>query len=500
MSPTRLHELLEPWLAKDPDRAFLHLLDGTVTYAQIEAMTQAVAKELKELGVRPGDRVVIITENCPEHIALLLACSRIGAWSCAVNARMAPGEVDGFVELADARVVYFTAGVSTAAATHAKRHQARMSTLPALMHGEVRAESIAEVGAEAEAVAAIIFTSGTTGRSKGVMVSHAALIQAARVICESRGLGLEDRLPLFVPMTHIFGLAGLLGASLLSGATIVLRRSFDPADVLDSLAHHRVSHLQGPPALYARLLAHIESQGIGRPTAPQLRYIYTGASPLDIALKERVEACFGLPLYHGYASSESPVGCATRTGEWRHDTAAGHMLEGMSVRIVGADGQDVPTGETGEIWLSGPYLMPGYFRDPESTRQVFRPGGWYASGDLGRLGEDGALFIVGRLKELIIRSGFNVYPAEVEAVLNHFPAVLRSAVVGQKEPDGNERVIAFLQLREGAAFDEPGLRAYLREQLAPYKQPARFVVLPAFPMTESGKLLKVNLLSHLAEH
>jgi acyl-CoA synthetase (AMP-forming)/AMP-acid ligase II len=361
----------------------------------------------------------------------------------------------------------------------------------------VRPEAVAEQGSEAERVAAIIFTSGTTGRPKGVTVSHAAVLHAARVSCQSRGLGRDDRLCLFVPMTHIFGLAAVLACSLLSGATVVMRQTFSAADVLDVLAHHGVTQLQGPPAVYSRLLAHLETQGLGRPSAPHLRYIYTGSSPLDLALKKRVEACFGLPLHHGYASSESPVGCATTANVWREDTAAGHLLEGMSMRIVDAEHRDMAAGETGEIWLAGPYLTPGYFRDPEATRQAFRTGGWYATGDLGRLGEDGALFIVGRLKELIIRSGFNVYPAEVEAVLNQHPSVLRSAVVGQREPDGNERVIAFLELQDGARFDEQAVRGYLRDQLAPYKQPALFRVLPSFPMTDTGKLLKRNLLAHL---
>lgn len=497
MKPSRIHELLEPWLASAPDREFIHLPDRTVTYAEIDAMASALEAELLALGVRPGDRVVIVTENCTEHIALLLACSRVGAWSCGVNARMAAGEVDAYAQLVDARLIYFTTAVSAAAMSHAQRHQARSSTLDGLMHSDVRLEAVAEQGSEAERVAAIIFTSGTTGKPKGVMVTHAAVLHAARVSCKSRGLGRDDRLCLFVPMTHIFGLAAVLASSLHSGATLVLRQTFSAADVLDALAHHRVSQLQGPPAVYSRLLAHLETQGLGRPSAPHLRYIYTGSSPLDIALKERVEACFGLPLHHGYASSESPIGCATTTNVRRQDTAAGHLLEGMSMRIVDADHRDVAAGETGEIWLAGPYLTPGYFRDPEATRQAFRPGGWYATGDLGRLGEDGALFIVGRLKELIIRSGFNVYPAEVEAVLNQHPRVLRSAVVGQREPDGNERVVAFLELRDGVGFDEQALRVYLREQLAPYKLPALFCVLPSFPMTDTGKLLKRNLLAHL---
>ncbi|MBV8270819.1 MAG: acyl--CoA ligase, partial [Cupriavidus sp.] len=181
MNPSRIHELLEPWLASEPDREFIHLRDRTVTYAEVGAMACALEAELVALGVRPGDRVVIVTENCTEHIALLLACSRVGAWSCGVNARMAAGEVDAFAQLVDARLIYFTTAVSEAAMTHARRHQARSSTLDGLMHSDVRLEAVAEQGSEAERVAAIISTSGTTGRPKGVMVTHAAVLHAARV-------------------------------------------------------------------------------------------------------------------------------------------------------------------------------------------------------------------------------------------------------------------------------------------------------------------------------
>jgi acyl-CoA synthetase (AMP-forming)/AMP-acid ligase II len=277
-----------------------------------------------------------------------------------------------------------------------------------------------------------------------------------------------------------------------------MRDKFTPEDIVDALANHRVTMLQGPPTLFARLLAHLDKTDQRKPTAPHLRYVYTGAGPLDLALKQRVEACFDMPLHHGYGSSEVTACCVTPMNVRRDDTAAGYMLEGFEMRIVDGNGEDVPNGEAGEIWVRGPGVTPGYFRDQEATRQAFRPGGWYASGDLGRIGPDGALFVVGRLKEMIIRSGFNVYPAEVEEVLNHFPAVQRSAVVGRPEADGNEQVIAFIELRHGAQFDEAALESYLRDQLAAYKRPVELHVMQSFPMTDSGKVLKRELARHQA--
>jgi malonyl-CoA/methylmalonyl-CoA synthetase len=501
MNPKRIHDLFDGRLQRNPDRVFLHLRGDhgdahTLSYAQVGAMVDALVAELREEDVRPGDRVMAVAENCPEHLALILACSRIGAWSCGVNARMAPGEVAAFSEKADARLHYFTSGVSRAASAHAERFAARPSVLPGLERSPVRHDAIPEAKPLGESVAAIIFTSGTSGTPKGVMMTHEGVIQFGRVSAESRELGEGDRSYAYLPMTHIFGLGTVLVASMYAGATLLMRTAFDPVAALDDLATGGLTQLQGPPTLFSRLLAHLEHVGIEHPLAPNLRYLYTGAGPLDMTLKQRVEAAFRLPLHHGYGLSEYAGSLhVTRIGEWRKDTSAGYALQGAELRIVDPDsGSEVPTGQRGEIWMRGVGLMPGYFRDPEATAAVMKPGGWYASGDLGELHADGALFVVGRLKEMIIRSGFNVYPAEVEAVLNAFAAVERSAVVGRPGREGNEDVVAFVQLRPGSMLEDSALRQYLREHLAPYKQPSEIHVVETFPLTGSGKVLKRQLL------
>jgi len=494
----RIHEAFDDWLARDPQRPFLHLPGRDVDFAALGALVDALERELRDDGIRPGDRVLIVAENCPEHVALILACSRVGAWSCGVNARMAPGEVTAFAEKADARRVYFTSAVSTAAARHAERFAATPSRVPGLLHSPVREEARAEEGELAERVAAIIFTSGTTGVPKGVMVTHDGLLHFGRVSAGSRRLGPEDRSYAYLPMTHIFGLGTVLMASLRAGASLVMRSQFDADDLLGALARHHVSQLQGPPTLFSRLLAHLDQRGIAQPDAPALRYVYTGAGPLDMPLKRRIEERFGQPLHHGYGLSEYAGSVhVTALGEHRSDTSAGQRVEGAELRIVSPEGQGLPAGERGEIWLRGRGLMAGYFRDEAATKAVMRPGGWYASGDLGYLDEGGALFVVGRLKEMIIRSGFNVYPGEVEAVLHAFAAIHAAAVVGRPEGDGNEEVVAFVTLQPGRELNFALLDAHLREHLAPYKRPARIKVVEAFPMTHSGKVLKRELLASL---
>lgn len=490
---TRIHELLDHWLAQAPDQPFLHLPDGRgLSFADLGALTDTAEAELRQLDVRPGDRVMVVAENCPEHAALILACSRVGAWSCGVNARMAPGEIDAFAARADARLVYFTAAASRAAAGHAERFGAVPSALAGMHRSAVRADAVLEPAPLRDQVAALIFTSGTTGEPKGVMLTHDALIHFARVTREARALGPADRSYAFVPMTHIFGLGTVLLSSLLAGAQLAMRPQFDPADLLDALAHHGVSQLQGPPTLFSRLLAYLQEQGITRPVAPALRYLYTGAGPLDLSLKTRVENTFGLALHHGYGLSEYAGSVhVTRLGEQRPDTSAGYAVAEAEVQVTDpATGQPLPLGQRGELWLRGRGLMPGYFRDAAATAAVMREGGWYASGDLGEMHADGALFVVGRLKEMIIRSGFNVYPAEVETALNTHPSIQRSAVVGVAEGDGNEEIVAFVELRPGAALDPAALRSHLQSRLAPYKRPARIVALAELPTNNNGKILK----------
>lgn len=493
-----IHEAFDAWLARDAERLFLYLPERELNFRELGVMVDALEQELRDDGMGSGDRLLVVAENCPEHVALVLACSRVGVWSCGVNARMAPGEIAGFAAKADARRIYFTASVSDAAQRHAVRYDATKAVVPGLWRSARREQAVTEPGELADRVAAIIFTSGTTGVPKGVMVTHEGLLHFGRVSAESRALGRSDRSYAYLPLTHIFGLGTVLMASLHAGAGLVMRTQFDAADAFDALARHQVSQLQGPPTLFSRLLAYCDDHAIARPAAPHLRYLYTGAGPLDANLKQQVEARFGLPLHHGYGLSEYAGSVhATALGAHRDDTSAGSRFEGAESRIVAPDGASLPPGERGEIWIRGRGLMAGYFRDAAATTQVMRPDGWYASGDLGVLDADGALFVTGRLKEMIIRSGFNVYPGEIEMALRGFDAIRDAAVVGQPGSHGNEEVLAFITLAPGHTLDRAALDAWLRDRLAPYKRPAAIHVVKVFPMTHSGKVIKRKLLAAL---
>jgi acyl-CoA synthetase (AMP-forming)/AMP-acid ligase II len=281
-----------------------------------------------------------------------------------------------------------------------------------------------------------------------------------------------------------------------------LRTQFDPKDAYEALANGGLTTLQGPSAMYTRLLDYWEnlSKGKQKPSYPHLRYVYMGASALDYSIKLRVEQFFGFPLNHGYGLSEyAGAVSVTKNHVWRKDTSSGYLVEGGEVIIVDPDGKALPKGERGELWIRGIGLMPGYFRDPDETKKVMRPNGWLATGDIAYFDEDGALFVVGRLKEMIIRSGFNVYPAEVETILNSYPGILQSAVVGKKEIDGNETIIAFVQLNSDHSLDQDALRKFMKDNLAPYKLPAQIIEKDKFPLTFSGKIIKRELLESVSQ-
>jgi long-chain acyl-CoA synthetase len=466
-------------------------------YRALAGAVDVAVDALGELGVRPGDRVLIVNENCAAAIVLALAATLRRAWPVVVNARLSEREIEAIRAHCSPRRAFFTPEVSADAAAHAARFRATPLLLPEVGTISVGArdetatpEPIAKD--PAAEVAALIYTSGTTGTPKGVMLSHRNLLFAARSGAGLRRLAPGDRVYAALPISHVFGFASVSLSALLAGAALHYVPRFAPESLARALAEDGISILPGVPAMFARLLEHARQSGRAI-SAPRARFLYAGGAPLDAQLKADVEAMFGQPLHNGYGLTEtSPTVSQTRLDSPRSDLSIGSPVPGIEVRIVDAAGRAVPAGEIGELHVRGPNVMLGYYRAPEMTAQVLGADGWFSTGDLARQDDDGHLFIAGRTKELIIRSGFNVYPIEVESVLNQHPAVSQSAVVG-RAVRGNEEVVAFVELRAGAAPTPEALRAFVAERLAPYKQPAEIVVLTALPTTATGKVLKSRL-------
>jgi len=482
--PARIDAIPRQAAARTPDAPALREAGRAISYAGLVAEIDAHAALLRARGVRPGDRVLLVGENCIDQVTLIFAASTLGAWIVNVNARLAAPEIDAIGAHAGARLALYTAAVSPDAAAHATRAGAQAHG--ALMIGPLN-EDCAPEPAGAEEVAALVYTTGTTGQPKGVMLSHRNLLFVANVSSRLRGLVPQDRAWGVLPVSHVYGLSSVLLGTLCAGACLHLVPRFTPPGMLEAIRDDGLTIVQGVPAMYARLL---ELAG-GTPLRSTLRFAYAGGSPLDPDLKGRVEALLGVPLHNGYGLSEAaPTVSQTRLDAPRADTSVGLPIPGVELRIVDAAGRDVDGDAEGALRVRGPNVMRGYYRAPDASAASLLPGGWLDTGDVARRGPDGALFIVGRGKELIIRSGFKVYPLEVETVLNAHPGVTQSAVVGRPAPDGNEEVMAFVQPDPRAAPSLDALRDWAAARLAPYKRPGRIVLMDALPAAASGKILK----------
>jgi acyl-CoA synthetase (AMP-forming)/AMP-acid ligase II len=276
------------------------------------------------------------------------------------------------------------------------------------------------------------------------------------------------------------------------GATVQLVPRYDPAALVSAIVNDGITLIFGVPATYQRLLEYKAVAGIEKLPRGKLRRLAVAGAPLDVKLKSKIEVEFGLPLRNGYGITEcAPAIAGVRAETPRSDDAVGSLVTGIEARLVKPGGSAVFPAEVGELHVRGPNVMRGYYRDPKATAAVIDRDGWFNTGDLARF-EDDILYIVGRTKELIIRSGFNVYPAEVEAVLNEHPAVVQSAVIG-RAVTGNEEVVAFVQLLPGSTVNPADLTAHAARQLAPYKRPCKIIVLDALPAGSTGKILKHRL-------
>ncbi|MBN8290836.1 acyl--CoA ligase [Rhodobacter sp. NTK016B] len=477
------------------DGALTAIIDDSgkrTDYRTLRRETEDCDAALVAAGVRPGDRVMLVAENSPLIAPVLLACARLRAWCVPVNARLTAAELDALRAHSTPRVTIFTNVVSPDAAAHAKRLGAKSG--PPVMRRQLT--YLTDLKARPEPVGKtpqtqpmlLIYTSGTTGAPKGVMLSHASVSWNARIAAEMRAMTPEDELLLTIPGTHIMALATGYLAALRAGAAVRLMTRFSVDGALNGLAQG-ATIFSVVPQVYRLLLDRIDA---GTPlVAPRLRQIGCGGAPLDPGLKARIETVFGLPLHNGYGMTEAGPGIASTTmGPKREDGSVGYAFPGCELRVdsPGEDG-------VGELQVRGPNVMLGYFRDPDATAQAMTEDGFLRTGDLVRLDPDGALHLAGRSKELIIRSGFNVYPAEIETLLLTCPGVRQAAVAGRQAQD-NEEVLAFVTT--DGSTDAATIKSFLDDRLAAYKRPQIVTVVAEMPLNANGKIMKAQLVAGLA--
>ena len=487
----RIHHLLDKQVSHAPGAiALAGTGAGEVSYQELGERSSQAADALRSAGLAPGQRLLIVAENCNALAVLLMAASMCDAWSVPVNARLSAAEITRIHDHSSPAVTVYTHEVSKEAAVHADAAGAVPVTLGGFnvrirRHDGAVAEPVHP--AANDQVAVLLYTTGTTGDPKAVMLTHQNMIYGGTESARHRGIVAGDHLYAVLPLTHVFGLTSALMAVIAAGATTELVARFDPARTLEALKT-RVSIFPAVPQMQALLMAHAGEQGMQQLDTAGLKYISTGGAPLDLAWKQRVEAFFGLQLCNGYGLTETTAGvAATRPGHRRDDTSVGPPLDGMEFRLDEPDVEGI-----GELAVRGPAVMKGYYRNPEETSKVLSADGWFATGDLGFIDDAGNVHVTGRKKELIIRSGFNVYPLEVEAALNQHPAVVHSAVIGVAR-DGNEEIVAFVHPANGASLTGEQLKEHLKDRLAAYKHPTRWVFSQHLPAAPSGKILKAKL-------
>jgi len=498
--PGRIHQVADPHVSSTPNRIALIEEGASWTYRKLDRAVADIAAGLSSLGVRAGDRMIIVSENCIALAALLLAASRIDAWAIVANPRLSPRELDQIRDHSGARRMFFTPEVSREAAAHGERHGAeirQLGPLKVIGVGPLNEATVAEPAENdpAKQVAVLIYTSGTTGTPKGVMLTHENLLISAKTTAHFRRMDASDKVYVVLPISHIVGIS-LLIMTLMAGGSVRMVSKYDPAVLARAIAEEGITILNGVPATYQRLLEYKAVAGLKQLDRGSLRLIAVAGAPLDLDLKTRVEREFGLPLSNGYGITEcSPGISGVRFDAPRSDHAVGTLLPGVEARIRTIDGIPVGNGEVGELHVRGRNVMRGYYRAPDLTAKAIDSEGWFNTGDLARFDGD-CLYIVGRTKEMIIRSGFNVYPAEVEAVLNSHKDVVQSAVVG-RSVNGNEEVVAFVQLMKGSRIQPSDLMAFVSPQLTSYKRPSEIIVLDTLPATSTGKILKHKLAESL---
>lgn len=490
----KVSDPIRTWIENTPDAPAVSDLSETLTYGAFGARIARLADHFRSLGIGPGDRLVVVGENSVPLATAILAASRVGAVAVLENARRAPKEVEAILAHCRPRRAVFVFADSKDAEAHAAGAGAEVMEHPALgrfgLTGIDPAGALDPAEAQPDDVAAFIYTTGTTGAPKGVMLTHDNLDFIARNMTVLRHMSNRDKVYCVLPISHVMGLASVLLGTLRCGAHLHLRARFSAARCLAELDALGITALQGATAMFAKL--NEEAERAGQRVVAPLRFMGAGGAPIDPTVKRKSEEIFGTALHNGYGLTEAASLCWTRLEEENADDTVGRPLPGVELKVADRDGAPLPEGQVGELWARGPNVMAGYFRSPEQTAQVLKDG-WLNTQDLGRIAPDGRVYIVGRAKDVIIRSGFKVNPLEVETALNRHPAIAHSAVVG-RDASGNEDVVAFVELRDPTGGLPQDLPAHLKAWLSPYKHPSEIVVLDALPLAQNGKVLKRQLI------
>ncbi|MFJ3051562.1 malonyl-CoA synthase [Pseudomonas nitroreducens] len=483
-------------LPSDLSKPFIRTpLGGGYSYADMLRSTSQFAHALVELGVQPGDRVAVQVDKSPETVMLYLAVLRVGAVYLPLNSGYTGDELRYFLDDAEPSLFVCAPAFEAQARELAEASGvARVATLGDQGDGSLmdavhgKPGRFVDVTRASSDLAAILYTSGTTGRSKGAMISHGNLVSNARALVDAWQITSEDWLLHALPIFHIHGLFVACNSLLMAGGSMLFLSKFDAAQMLRLLP--QVSLLMGVPTFYTRLL---DQPGLTREAVAHMRLFISGSAPLTAETHKAFSERTGMAILERYGMTETGMNTSNPLDGERIAGTVGFPLPGVELRITDPSQSEptpLPQGEPGMIEVRGPNVFQGYWRMPEKTAEELRADGYFMTGDIGFIDDKGYVQIVGRNKDMIISGGFNVYPKELEEILDTLPGVVESAVIGVPHPDFGEGVTAVLVATQGQAPSEAQVLAALDGKLARFKQPKRVMVVDALPRNVMGKVQK----------
>jgi len=487
---TNLNSLLAKAAAGHGEQPAVRVDDMVLTYSELQNSAGRAASLLSSLGVTPGDRVGVMLPNVPAFPIAFYGALSAGAIVVPMNPLLKNREIAYYLGDSGARVLFawHTAEAEAAkgvAGTGVQVLSVDQPDMSALVAGLPPVSSAADQAGDDDAV--ILYTSGTTGRPKGAELTHANLTRNAELAAsELLNAGSADVSLGCLPLFHVFGLTACLNATIASGATLTLLPRFDAGKALEIIGRDAVSIFAGVPTMYAAMLHHRDHASVD---TSSLRVCISGGAAMPLEIMRGFEQTFGCMILEAYGLSEtSPLASFNHPDRERKPGSIGTPVEGVEMRVVGAEGTELPVGEVGEIAIRGHNVMKGYWGKPEATAEVI-PDGWFRTGDLAKADQDGYFFIVGRQKDLIIRGGYNVYPREIEEALHEHQAVAEVAVIGIPHVDLGEEIGAAVKLKPGTTVTPAELRAFAKERVAAYKYPRHIWFVRELPKGPSGKIL-----------
>ncbi len=485
-----LATLLTDSAQRDPDHVAIKLDDVELTYAQLDEASARVAGLLAERGVGRGDRVGVMLPNVPYFPVCYFGILRAGATVVPMNVLLRRREVAFYLQDPGAKLLFAWEGFADDAKAGAEEAGAECvlverGKFEELLESVEPAREVADTDGEDTAV--ILYTSGTTGTPKGAELTHSNLARNAEVTRSLFDFDASTVTLGALPLFHSFGQTCGLNATIAGGGTLTLIPRFEPGKALEIVGRDQVNVFQGVPTMYGAILHHPEHQGFDTST---LRLCASGGAALPVELLRAFEQEFGCKVLEGYGLSEtSPVASFNHPDRERKPGSIGTPVEGVEMKVVDDDGGEVAQGEVGEIVIRGHNVMKGYWNRPDATAETIRDG-WFHSGDMAKIDEDGYFFIVDRKKDMIIRGGYNVYPREIEEVLYEHPAVREAAVLGVPHDEYGEEVAAAVALKDGESVSAEELRDFVKDQVAAYKYPRRVWFVDELPKGPTGKILK----------